>query len=51
MILNIQGNLNRYYAQTLCLIYFPGAKFAENEVERADVPVVDFVVVDKEDGI
>lgn len=51
MILNIQGNLNRYYAQTLCLIYFPGAKFGENEVERADVPVVDFVVVDKEDGI
>ena len=51
MILNIQGNLNRYYAQTLCLIYFPGAKFGEGEVERADVPVVDFVVIDKEDGI
>jgi len=51
MILNIQGNLNRYYAQTLCLIYFPGAKFGENEVEGADVPCVDFVVVDKEDGI
>ena len=51
MILNIQGNLNRYYAQTLCLIYFPGAKFGENEVEGAGVPVVDFVVVDQEDGI
>ena len=51
MILNIKGNLNRYYAQTLCLIYFPGAKFAEDEVEREGVPVVDFVVIDKEDGI
>ncbi len=51
MILNIKGNLNRYYAQTLCLIYFPGAKFAEDERPRPDVPQVDFVVVDKEDGI
>ena len=51
MILNIDGNLNRYYAQTLCLIYFPGAKFAEDEVESADVPVVNFTVVDREDGI
>ncbi|MBQ4151169.1 MAG: coproporphyrinogen dehydrogenase HemZ [Clostridia bacterium] len=51
MILNIEGNLNRYYAQTLCLIYFPGAKFAEDEVESAEVPVVDFVVVDRDDGI
>ena len=51
MILNIKGNLNRYYAQTLCLIYFPGAKFAENEKPSEFVPQVDFVVVDKEDGI
>ena len=51
MILNIKGNLNRYYAQTLCLIYFPGAKFGENEKPSDTVPEVDFVVVDKEDGI
>ena len=40
MILNIDGNLNRYYAQTLCLIYFPGAKFAEDEEVTGETPVV-----------
>ncbi len=51
MILSIQGNLNRYYAQTLCLIYFPGAKFSEGEIEKEGVAVVDFLVEDREDGI
>lgn len=51
MILNIEGNLNRYYAQTLCLVYFPGAKFGEDEVEGDGVPVVDMVVEDRADGI
>ena len=51
MILHIHGDLNPYYAQTLCLIYFPGAKFGEDEVEAADVPVVDIAVEDRADGI
>ena len=51
MILKIQGNLNRYYAQTLCLIYFPGAKFAEGEVLTPDTPVVEFVMEDRADGV
>ena len=51
MILNIEGNLNRYYAQTLCLVYFPGAKFGEDEVERDGVPVVDMFIEDRDDGI
>ena len=51
MILNIEGNLNRYYAQTLCLVYFPGAKFGEDEVEGDGVPVVGMFVEDRDDGI
>ena len=51
MILNIEGNLNRYYAQTLCLVYFPGAKFGEDEVEGDGVPVVGMLVEDRDDGI
>ena len=39
MILHIHGDLNPYYAQTLCLIYFPGSKFGEDEVE-AEVTAV-----------
>ena len=31
MILTIDGKLKPYYAQTLAMIFFPGAKFPENE--------------------
>ena len=51
MILHIHGDLNPYYAQTLCLIYFPGSKFGEDEVEADGVPVVDIFVEDRADGI
>ena len=32
MILNVEGNINRYYVQTLCMVFFPGATFGENEL-------------------
>ena len=51
MILHIHGDLNPYYAQTLCLIYFPGSKFGEDEVEADGVPIVDIFVEDRADGI
>ena len=31
MILKIHGDINRYYVQTLCMVFFPGATFGENE--------------------
>ena len=31
MILHINGDINRYYVQTLCMIFFPGEKFPEDE--------------------
>ena len=30
MLINIKGNVNRYYVQTLCMIFYPGARFSEN---------------------
>ena len=40
MILHIEGDINRYYVQTLCMVFFPGATFAENEEKREGVPEV-----------
>ena len=31
MILKIDGSINRYYVQTLCMVFFPGATFSESE--------------------
>ena len=33
MKLRIDGKINQYYVQTLCMMLFPGVKFAEDEVE------------------
>ena len=33
MIIKHTGNLNTYYLQTLAMLFFPGAKFPENEPE------------------
>ncbi len=40
MILHVDGNINKYYVQTLCMVFFPGATFGENEEPRPDVPEV-----------
>jgi hypothetical protein len=32
----IDGAINVYYVQTLCMIYFPGTKFAEDEIVTPD---------------
>ena len=34
MILEIQGEINVYYVQTLCMIFFPGAKFSKDQEEN-----------------
>ncbi len=44
MILRIDGNINRYYVQTLCMAFFPGATFGENEVSAEGVPEVNVSV-------
>lgn len=42
MILELTGNsgVNRNYVQTLCMVFFPGAKFPPDEQPSADTPVV-----------
>ena len=45
MIIDISGNVNRYYVQTLCMIFYPGAGFSENSDDdgtpRLSVSVVE----------
>ena len=31
MQINIKGEVNRYYVQTLCMIFYPGAGFSGND--------------------
>lgn len=51
MKLNIDGAMNAYYVQMLCMVFFPGTKFSDNcEVTEND-PVLDLKVVRDESGI
>ena len=40
MILRINGNISRYYVETLCMVFFPGATFSEKEEPGVGVPEV-----------
>ena len=40
MKLYVEGNINRYYVQTLCMIFFPGEKFPEDEEVGENTPVL-----------
>ncbi len=48
MKLITEGNINPYYAQTLCMIFFPGAKFGVDEPEDPNTPVVTIRVTEIE---
>lgn len=52
MKIYIDGNtqVNRYYVQTLCMIFFPNCKFSEDEPETADTPVLKLNVIREENG-
>ena len=49
MLININGNINRYYVQTLCMIFYPGAKFSDEACDDG-TPVLDISVRDV-DGV
>ncbi len=40
MILKIDGEINRYYVETLCLVFFPGSKFGDGKQEESGSPEV-----------
>jgi len=50
MILKINGDVNRYYVQTLCMVFFPGSTFGENEQPSPGVPEVAVDVFGDEEG-
>ena len=50
MILHIYGDINRYYVQTLCMIFFPGSTFPDDEVPADDVPELTVKVSKTENG-
>ncbi len=51
MILKINGNINRYYVQTLCMVFFPGATFGEDEIPTEGVPEVTVDVFESEEAV
>ena len=50
MILHINGDINRYYVQTLCMIFFPGSTFPDDEQPADDVPELTVTVNKTETG-
>ena len=54
MKLNVSGNINQYYVQTLCMIFFPGERFSEEVQPDADesaIPELSLTLNDDEDGV
>ena len=50
MILHIDGGVNRYYVETLCMVFFPGATFSGSEQPGPDTPEVT-VSLRREEGV
>ena len=46
MKINNKGTIsvNRYYAQSLCMLFFPGEKFSEKEELKENEPVLDYSI-------
>ena len=51
MKLILDGNINAYYIQTLCMIFFPGAKFGAAEQEKEDAPELYLRMTETENGV
>ena len=50
MILHTEGDINRYYLQTLCMIFFPGASFPMDEEPGEDIPELSIKLEKTENG-
>lgn len=51
MKLNVIGNINQYYVQTLCMIFFPGEKFSEKEEADGSSPELSLSLEENENGV
>ena len=50
MKLIIEGQANVYYVQTLCMIFYPGEKFSEDQPVTNETPVMRIKVSEDENG-
>ena len=50
MKLTVTGDINAFYVQTLCMIFFPGEKFVENQEITDDTPIMEVEVRNSETG-
>lgn len=50
MKLTVTGDINAFYVQTLCMIFFPGEKFVENQEITEDTPIMKVSVTNTETG-
>ena len=50
MKLSISGNINSYYVQTLCMIFFPGEKFSPTEELTEDTAKLDLKIARLDNG-
>ncbi|MBP3376104.1 MAG: coproporphyrinogen dehydrogenase HemZ [Clostridia bacterium] len=54
MKLSVSGNINQYYVQTLCMIFFPGERFSEDadeDNEGVAIPELSLKLEESEDGV
>ncbi len=54
MKLNVSGNINQYYVQTLCMIFFPGEKFSNEAGAESDgtaIPELSLSLEENDDGV
>ncbi|MBO5109325.1 MAG: coproporphyrinogen dehydrogenase HemZ [Clostridia bacterium] len=51
MKLKVTGIIDPFYVQTLCMIFFPGAKFSDDAPEDGSVPMVEVSVVEQGSGV
>ncbi len=51
MNITINSPINKYYMQTLCMIFFPGERFGESEADNPDAPSLTLVTEEGEAGI
>ncbi len=43
MILTVKGDISQYYVQTLCLLFFPGSKFGQDETPSPENPEAEVI--------
>ncbi|MBP5292840.1 MAG: coproporphyrinogen dehydrogenase HemZ [Clostridia bacterium] len=51
MIVKINGKINHFYVQTLCMIFFPGVKFPADEQPAPNVPELVLDIDDQPDSV